>query len=63
MDSIKEILEKISSYNIFNYLFPGILFVFIANALIGYNLIQENILIGVFLYYFIGMAISRVGSI
>jgi hypothetical protein len=63
MDGIKDILEKISSYNIFNYLFPGILFVFIANGLIGYNLIQENVLIGIFLYYFIGMVISRVGSI
>ena len=63
MDGIKDVLEKVSSYNIFNYLFPGILFVFIAKALIGLNLIQDNVLIGVFLYYFIGMIISRIGSI
>jgi hypothetical protein len=63
MDGIKDILDKISSYNIFNYLLPGILFVFISKEAIGLNLIQENNLIGAFLYYFIGMVISRIGSI
>lgn len=60
---MKEILDKLSSYNIFNYLLPGILFVAIAKYLTDYNLIQENVLIGAFLYYFIGMLISRVGSL
>jgi len=63
MDGIKDILDKISSYNIFNYLLPGILFVFITKETIGYNLIQENNLIGAFLYYFIGMVVSRFGSL
>lgn len=60
---MKDILDKLSSYNIFNYLFPGILFVIIANATTDYNLIQENNLLGAFLYYFIGMTISRFGSV
>lgn len=60
---MKEILDKISSYNIFNYLFPGVLFVIIAKHTTDYNLIQEDTLIGAFLYYFIGMTISRFGSI
>ena len=60
---MKEILDKLSSYNIFNYLLPGILFVAIAKYLTEYNFIQENVLIGAFLYYFIGMVISRVGSL
>jgi hypothetical protein len=63
MDAIKEVWEKISSYNIFNYLFPGILFVYIAKEFIGYNLIQNNNLKGFFLYYFIGMIVSRCGSL
>lgn len=63
MEGVKDILDKISSYNLFNYLLPGILFVFIAKEAIGYNLIQENNLIGAFLYYFIGMVISRFGSL
>lgn len=63
MDGIKEIFDKISSYNIFNNLLPGILFVFITKAFIGLDLVQENNFIGAFLYYFIGMVISRIGSI
>lgn len=60
---MKDILEKISSYNIFNYLLPGILFVIIAKSTTDYNLIQKDNIIGAFLYYFIGMTISRFGSI
>jgi hypothetical protein len=57
------LLEKLSSYNIFNYLFPGIIFVIIAESLTSFSFIQENILIGLFLYYFIGLVISRIGSL
>lgn len=60
---IKDILDKLSSYNIFNYLLPGTIFVFILNKYVGYNFIQSDLLIGGFLYYFIGMIISRCGSI
>jgi hypothetical protein len=60
---MKELLDKLSSYNIFNYLFPGILFVIILNKVSSFNLIQEDILLGAFLYYFIGLIISRVGSL
>lgn len=57
------ILDKISSYNLFNYFLPGILFVVITNNLTSYSLIQEDIIIGVFIYYFIGLIISRFGSL
>lgn len=60
---MKEIIEKISSYNLFNYLFPGVLYVIILNKITSCNLIQENIFIGVFLYYFIGLVLSRIGSL
>ncbi len=56
-------LDKLSSYNLFNYLFPGILFVVIASEISSINFIQENIFIGVFVYYFIGLIISRIGSL
>lgn len=56
-------IEKISSYNLLNYLLPGILYVAIMNLITELDLVQENILIGVFLYYFIGMIISRFGSL
>ena len=60
---MESFLEKISSYNIFNYLFPGVLFVIIASRLTDYNFVQEDNLLGAFLYYFIGMVISRFGSV
>lgn len=60
---MKEILDKLTSYNIFNYLFPGVLFVIIAKATTNYNFVQEDTLLGAFLYYFIGMTISRFGSV
>jgi hypothetical protein len=60
---MKDIIDKISSYNIFNYLFPGVLFVIIAKYLTDFNFIQKDNLEGAFLYYFIGMVISRLGSV
>jgi len=60
---MKEIIDKISSYNLFNYLFPGIVFVILISQFTSYDLYQENNLFGVFLYYFIGLVISRFGSL
>ena len=60
---MKELLDKISSYNLFNYLLPGVLYAFISSELTTVNLIQKDLLIGAFLYYFIGLIISRIGSI
>jgi len=60
---MKDLLDKLSSYNIFNYLLPGIVFVAISDSLTKYSFIQKDIVIGVFLYYFVGLIISRIGSI
>lgn len=60
---MKELIDKLSSYNIFNYLLPGMLFVGLSKYITGYDLVQENILVGVFVYYFLGMVISRIGSL
>jgi hypothetical protein len=62
-DDVKELLSKLSSYNLFNYLLPGVVFVVAANKFTRYSFIQQDIIIGLFLYYFIGLAISRFGSI
>ena len=60
---VEKILEKISTYNIFNYLFPGVVFCIISDKYFSIPLIQESILNGVFLYYFVGLVISRFGSV
>ncbi|MDE0089403.1 MAG: hypothetical protein OXU23_27060 [Candidatus Poribacteria bacterium] len=60
---MKEIIDRLTSYNIFNYLLPGTLFIGLGDTLTSYTLIQDNILIALFLYYFIGLIISRIGSL
>src|SRR4030042_1443125 len=60
---MKEILDKLSSYNLFNYLLPGIIFVILAGKITHYSFVQEDIILGAFLYYFIGLVISRFGSL
>ena len=62
-NNMKELLDKLTSYNLFNYLLPGIIFVILASKYTHYTLIQQDIVIGVFLYYFIGLVISRFGSL
>jgi hypothetical protein len=60
----KELLNKISSYNIFNNLLPGVVFVFLLQRATSFNLrCGENIITELFIYYFAGMIISRIGSL
>ena len=56
-------MDKISSYIIFNYLFPGVVYCLFNQYFFGFGIYQENVVLGVFLYYFVGLTISRVGSI
>jgi len=60
---MNELLTKISSYNLFNYLLPGVLFAILASQTTTYQLIQKDIVTGVFLYYFMGLVVSRFGSL
>jgi hypothetical protein len=60
---MKDLLDKLSSYNLFNNLFPGIIFVLVTSKYTAYNYVQENLVTGIFLYYFIGLVISRIGSL
>lgn len=60
---MEKILEKLSSYNIFNYLFPGVVFCVVADRYLAIPLLQDSIINGLFLYYFVGLVISRIGSV
>ena len=39
---MKAILEKLSAYNIFSYLLPGLLFVSLGERLTSFSLIQRS---------------------
>lgn len=58
-----KIIDKLSAYNIFTNLFPGVIYCFLADKLFGIPLIQDDLVVAAFLYYFCGMVISRVSSV
>jgi hypothetical protein len=60
---MRDLLDKLSSYNLFNYLLPGTIFVAAAQRISTHTFKDENIVVQLFLYYFIGMVISRIGSL
>lgn len=59
----ENLIEKISHYNLFNYLFPGVIYVIVANHFTRLKLPTENLLEFLFLSYLIGLVVSRIGSI
>ncbi len=60
---MNELLSKLSSYNLFNYLVPGVLFAIISTEITPYHFLQKEIVLGLFLYYFLGIVVSRFGSL
>ena len=60
---VDTIIEKFSSYNILNYILPGIVFSIFSNKVFVFSLTSNNILENVFLYYFYGLILSRIGSL
>lgn len=60
---MKDLLDKLSSYNLFNYLLPGTLFAVAAEHISEVSFTHENIIINFFIFYFIGLVISRLGSL
>ncbi len=61
--NMEKLLEKLTSYNLFNYLFPGIIFSVLLEKTTSYSIIQDDIIIEAFLAYFIGLLISRISSL
>lgn len=59
---IKDLLDKLSSYNIFNHLLPGAVFCVIGTHISNVQFLQKDIISGFFVYYFVGVIISRIGS-
>lgn len=60
---LAQIVEKISSYNIVNNLYPGILFVYVLKIMFETDLLLNNWFENLIVFYFVGMVLSRIGSI
>ena len=64
LDVVDKIFSKINSYNLFNYLFPGVIFFYLLKHYSTISLKEEPIfLIATFLLYFTGIVLSRIRSI
>jgi len=60
---LKQIVDKISSYNIFNNLYPGIVFCYILKFIFKISILTDNWFENLVVFYFVGMTLSRIGSI
>ena len=60
---MSELITKLSSYNLFNYLFPGVIYIVLLEYWTSVKIDQEDYFLNGFLAYFIGLVISRFGSL
>ena len=60
---MEKLLEKISIYHILNNLVPGSIFCLMLHRINGINMLSEKTIETVFVYYFVGMVVSRFGSL
>lgn len=59
---MENLINKLDSYNILNNLLPGIILEFLFENILAIKIVQGNILENLFIYYFLGMIASRIGS-
>jgi hypothetical protein len=60
---LSELLDKLSSYNLFNYLLPGAVFAYFAESSFAIELVPNDLVTAAFVFYFLGVVISRFGSL
>ncbi|MER9204003.1 hypothetical protein NKH74_33675 [Mesorhizobium sp. M0933] len=60
---MNDILAKISSYNLFNSLVPGAILAGLLGSLDIYHFESTSVVADLVVYYFLGMIVSRVGSV
>ncbi|WGI22461.1 hypothetical protein [Amylibacter sp. IMCC11727] len=58
-----ELLNKLSPYNFINFLIPGVIFCSATKRIWAIDLAGTDLVASVFIYYFVGMCVSRVGSV
>lgn len=62
-NALNNVIEKISSYEIFNNIIPGVIYSVFTEKLTDFHITTENFFINIVLLYFIGLVIGRIGSI
>lgn len=57
------IIEKITSYNLFNNFFPGIIVCYIIEKTTRLSIVDGDLVQNLFVYYFVGIIVSRISSL
>jgi sterol desaturase/sphingolipid hydroxylase (fatty acid hydroxylase superfamily) len=60
---LSDLLDKLTSYNLFNYLLPGAVFAYFAEGSFSIKLVPDDLVTAAFIYYFLGVLASRFGSL
>lgn len=60
---MEDLLKRISEYQLFNFLLSGTVLAFLITKTTPIHILNDNILIAIFIYYCLGLVISRVGSL
>ena len=60
---LKLITEKISSYDLFNNLYPGVIFCYLLKLMFNTNILSDDLFENLVIFYFVGMVLSRIGSV
>ncbi|KAB1086401.1 hypothetical protein F4V91_08125 [Neorhizobium galegae] len=60
---MNEILAKISTYDIFNNLVPGAVVAYLLAVLDVYKIDAGSLVTDLVVFYFIGLVVSRIGSL
>ena len=63
METIAKLIEKISTYQILNYMIPGSVLCVLLKYWVGYDLISFSAAENVIIVYFVGMVNSRLSSL
>ena len=58
-DVARNVIEKISSYNLFNNFFPGIIFCYMVKEFTRFSLADGELLENLFIYYFCTLLVLR----
>ena len=60
---MEKIIDKLSSYHIFNYIIPGGLFLILCNNYLNIKIEPEKFISFFLMSYFIGIVVSRISSL
>lgn len=63
MEVVTKLLDKISAYQVVNYIIPGSVLCVLLKHMVGYDIIAFSMIENVIICYFVGLVNSRLGSL